>query len=197
MQVVTLRDQSKRQGNFYVPRYEIKIAGANLPQNVVRDVLQVTYSDNVKELDSFELTVSNWDADKREFKYVGSETSDSLAKNPLHQLFNPSRHGVEVMMGYEQNLTLMMKGDLTTMEPNFPSAGGPTLTVRGLNILHKLRRKQYSHTWVADSSGGETAKHPSGWKESEIARSLRTLTDPNDKEKQPRFPLPVEIDENA
>src|SRR5918998_1890558 len=148
MQVVTLRDQSKRQGNFYVPRYEIKIAGANLPQNVVRDVLQVTYSDNVKELDSFELTVSNWDADKREFKYVGSETSDSLAKNPLHQLFNPSRHEVEVMMGYEQNLTLMMKGDLTTMEPSFPSAGGPTLTVRGLNILHKLRRKQHSYAWI-------------------------------------------------
>jgi phage protein D len=194
---MTLRDQSKRQGDFYVPRYEIKIAGANLPQNVVRDVLQVTYSDNIKELDSFELTVSNWDAEKRQFKYVGSETNESLANNPLHQLFNPSRHGVEVAMGYEKNLTLMMKGDLTTMEPNFPSAGGPTLTVRGLNILHKLRRKQYSHTWVADSSGGETAKHPSGWRESEIARSLRTLTDPDDKEKKPRFPLPVEIDENA
>ena len=197
MQVMTLRDQSKRQGDFYVPRYEIKIAGANLPQNVVRDVLQVTYSDNIKELDSFELTVSNWDAEKREFKYVGSETNESLANNPLHQLFNPSRHGVEVAMGYEKNLTLMMKGDLTTMEPSFPSSGGPTLTVRGLNILHKLRRKQYSHTWVADSSGGETAKHPSGWRESEIARSLGTLTDPDDKEKKPRFPLPVEIDENA
>ena len=197
MQVMTLRDQSKRQGDFYVPRYEIKTAGANLPQNVVRDVLQVTYSDNVKELDSFELTVSNWDADKREFKYVGSETSDSLAKNPLHQLFNPSRHGVEVTMGYGKNLTLMMKGDLTTMEPSFPSGGGPTLTVRGLNILHKLRKKQYSHTWAADASGGETAKHPSGWKESEIAKSLYTLADPNDKENKPRFPLPVEIDENA
>ena len=197
MQLMTLQDQSKLQGGFYVPRYEIKIAGANLPQNVVRDVLQVTYSDNVKELDSFELTVSNWDADKREFKYVGSETNDSLAKNPLHQLFNPSRHGVEVSMGYEKNLTLMMKGDLTTMEPSFPSGGGPTLTVRGLNILHKLRTKQYTHAWVADSSGGETAKHPTGWKESEIAKSFETLPDPNDKEKKTRFPLPVEIDENA
>ena len=65
MPVVTLRDESKRQGDFYVPRYEIKIAGANLPQNVLRDVLQVTYNDNIKELDSFELTVNNWDAEKR------------------------------------------------------------------------------------------------------------------------------------
>ena len=76
MPVVTLRDESKLQGNFYVPRFEIKIAGANLPQNVLRDVLQVTYSDNVKELDSFEFTVNNWDAEKREFKYVGSETTE-------------------------------------------------------------------------------------------------------------------------
>lgn len=77
MPLVTLRDESKRQGDFYVPRYEIKIAGANLPQNVLRDVLQVTYTDSIKELDSFEFTVNNWDAEKREFKYVGSETTGS------------------------------------------------------------------------------------------------------------------------
>ena len=192
MQAVTLQDESKRQGNFYVPRYEIRIAGANLPQNVVRDVLQVTYSDNVKELDSFELTVNNWDAEKQDFKYVGSETTDSLAKDPLHQLFNPSRHDVEVAMGYEKDLKLMMKGNFTTMEPSFPSSGGPTLTVRGLNILHKLRKKQFSNVWAVDE------KHPNGWKESEIAENLGTLTDTDVKDKNAkRFPLPVEIDENA
>src|SRR5882724_11898709 len=106
MEAVTLRDESKQQGDFYVPRYEIKIAGANLPQNVLRDVLQVTYKDNIKELDNFEFTVSNWDAEKRAFKYVGSETADSLAKNPLYQLFNPCRHEVEVYMGYGGKLSL-------------------------------------------------------------------------------------------
>jgi phage protein D len=197
MPVVTLRDQSKLQGDFYVPRFEVKIAGANLPQNVLRDVLQVTYTDNIKELDSFEFTVNNWDAEKREFKYVGSETTDSLAKNPLHQLFNPSRHDVEVAMGYQKNLTLMTKGNFTTMEPSFPSSGGPTLTVRGLNILHKLRSKQYTYAWMTDE------QHPSGWKESEIAKSLTTLPDPDHKEEgknkegKKRFPLAVEIDENA
>ena len=50
-------------------------------------------------------------------------------------------------MGYENNLTLMMKGNLTTLEPTFPSSGGPTLTVRGLNVLHKLRSKQFTYAW--------------------------------------------------
>lgn len=186
MPVVTLRDESKHQGDFYVPRYEIKIAGANLPQNVVRDVLQVTYKDNVKELDSFELTVNNWDAEKQDFKYVGSETTDSLtpaspAENPLHQLFNPCRHDVEVFMGYGGDLKLMLKGNFTTMEPNFPASGGPTLAVRGLNILHKLRTKQYSYAWTKKT-------------ESQIAKDLEKLPDPGNKGKK-RFPLPVEINE--
>jgi uncharacterized protein len=201
MPVVTLREESTQQGNFYVPRYEIKIAGANLPRNVLRDVLQVTYTDSVKELDNFEFTVNNWDAEKCQFKYVGSETIESLAKNPLHQLFNPCLHEVEVYMGYGGKLPLMIKGNLTTMAPNFPSSGGSTLTVRGLNILHKLRTKQYTYSWVADAEERETARHPAGWKESEIAESFETLTDPYEKDekdkKDKRFPLRVEIDQNA
>jgi phage protein D len=177
MPVVTLRDESKQQGDFYVPRYEIKIAGANLPQNVLRDVLQVTYSDDVEKLDSFELTVHNWDAEKREFKYCGSETADSLARNPLHQLFNPSRHEVEVYLGYGRTLSLMMKGNFTTMEPNFPSSGGPTLSVRGLNVLDTLRREPFTQSWTNK-------------KASEIAKSFENLA-------EKRFPLRVEIDDNA
>jgi phage protein D len=182
MPLVTLRDESIQQGDFYVPRFEIKIAGVNLPLDVLRDVEQVTYKDNVKELDSFELTVNNWDAEAQDFKYVGSETADSLAKNPLHLLFNPCRHNVDVFMGYGENLSLMVTGNFTTLEPNF-SSGAPTLNVRGLNVLHQLRRKPFSYAWE-------------GEKTSKIAKSFETLPDPSDR-KQKRFPLPVEIDPNS
>jgi len=182
MPLVTLRDESKLRGDFYVPRFEIKIAGVNLPLDVLRDVEQVTYKDNVKELDSFELTVNNWDADAQDFKYVGSETADSLAKNPLHLLFNPCRHNVDVFMGYGENLSLIVTGNFTTLEPNF-SDGAPKLNVRGLNVLHQLRRKPFSYAWE-----GETT--------SKIAKSFETLPDPSDR-KQKRFPLPVEIDPNS
>src|SRR5215510_2814994 len=187
MQVVTLREISLKQGDFYVPRFEIKIAGANLRLDVLRDVIQVTYKDSIKELDSFELTINNWDADKRDFKYVGSETKESLDEkepksyNPLHRLFQPCRHEVEVFMGYGGDLKLMLKGNFTTMEPSFPSSGGPTLTVRGLNVLHKLRTKQYSYAWTKKT-------------ESQIAKDLEKLPDPGSKGKK-RFPLPVEINE--
>ena len=185
MGVVTLLEESARQGAFYVPRFEIRIAGANLPLDVLRDVTQVTYKDNVKELDSFEITVNNWDAAKKQFKYVGAETPESLKNNPLHNLFKPCGHEVDVLMGYgSRPLNLMLKGNFTTMEPNFPSSGGSTLAVRGLNILHKLRTNRYSYAWTKE-------------KASNIAKSFETLPDPDPKRRdRKRFPLPVNIENN-
>jgi uncharacterized protein len=182
LEVVTLREESARQGGFYVPRLEIKIAGANLPLDALRDVLQVTYKDSVKELDSFEITVNNWDTDKKQFKYVGAETQDSLKKNPLHNLFNPCGHDVDLLMGYGSNpLTLMLRGNFTTMEPNFPSSGGSTLAVRGLNILHKLRTSRHTYAWENQ-------------RPSEIAKSFPDL--PSESKESKRFPLPVDTDGN-
>jgi len=188
MTVVTLREESKAQGDFYVPRYEIKISGVSLPQNVLRDVIQVTYKDSIKELDSFELSVNNWDANLRTFKYVGSESKDSLHEgsskfNPLHRLFEPCRHPVEVFMGYGGKLSLMLKGNFTTMEPNFPSGGASTLSVRGLNVLHRLRTTQYTHSWIKE-------------KDSNIAKSFEKLPDPANRGKK-RFPIPIEINKEA
>lgn len=180
MNVVTLRDESLLQGDFYVPQFEIKIEGVGLPRNVLRDVMQLTYRDNIKEIDGFELTVNNWDPDTQDFKYVGSETAERLARQTgddrLLRLFEPCNKVVEVYLGYAGDLRLMLKGTFTTMEPNFPSGGASTLAVRGLNVLHQLRRKQYTTTW------GDQ-------KNSDIAENIATLTDKELKQK--RFPLPI------
>jgi hypothetical protein len=58
---------------FYVPYFEIKLRGNKLPRDVVRDVIDVTYEDNIEKIDSFTLTINNWDAEKRKPKYVGLE----------------------------------------------------------------------------------------------------------------------------
>jgi phage protein D len=132
-------------------------------------------------LDSFEITVNNWDADKKQFKYVGAETQESLKKNPLHNLFNPCGHEVDVLMGYGANpLTLMLRGNFMTMEPNFPSSGASTLAVRGLNVLHKLRTSRRTYAWENE-------------KPSDIAKSFPHLlqTDTKQKDSKP-FPLPVD-----
>src|SRR2546422_8151954 len=97
MSVLTVLEESKQQGHFYVPQFEVKIAGVGLPRDVLRDVTQLIYEDGIKKIDSFTLTVNNWDAGKRDFKYVGAETPETLrgstSETLRYRLFEP-RHKV-------------------------------------------------------------------------------------------------------
>src|SRR5262249_55918610 len=100
------------------------------------------------------------------------------------RLFDPCNREVDVRVGYLGTLQTLVRGTFTTLEPNFPASGAPTLTVRGLNVLHQLRRKQYSTTW------GDK-------RDSEIAKNIGQLTDPHLGKNKKRFPLPIVVSKNA
>ena len=167
---------------FHVPHFEIRIAGRALPEAAVDDVVQITYKDNIREIDSVDITVGNWDETRRRFKYVGSETADDLPggghPDPMATLFEPGTEKVEVWLGYLGALRLVTTVTLTTLEVGFTSSGAPTLQVRGLNVLHTLRKKQHSHAWY-------------GEKPSTVAEQLGQLTDGGAR----RLPLKVHIDD--
>ncbi|MBR0820219.1 phage late control D family protein [Bradyrhizobium liaoningense] len=174
MAVVTLAKQAREFGEFYIPRFEVHAEGTAVPEAIIRDITQVTYKDSIKEIDSFELTVGNWDSAARRFKYIGSETEKTLSpaspESLRYKLLEPCAREFELRMGYGSRLTVMTRGSVTTMEPNFPASGPPTLAVRALNVLHRLRDKQRSQHWTNK-------------KDSQIAQSIKTLTDPATQKK--------------
>ena len=136
MSAATLDSTPVYAGNdFYVPYFEVAVGGRKQSGAVVRDVIQVAYKDNVQEIDGFELTVNNWDAHERKFKYSDRD------------LFEPGQK-VELKMGYlgsgGQGLRTMIRGEITALRPTFPASGQPTLAVSGLNVLHKFRGEQKS-----------------------------------------------------
>ena len=181
----SLRQAARRYGDFYVPRFEISAGGAGLAQGVVRDILQVTYNDSVSDIDSFDVTVNNWDASTREFKYVGAERSVA-GGTPAQRLFNPGAHEFELRMGYGSELTPMVRGYSASLEPTFPAAGAPTLTMRALNVLHRLRRRKHSDHWPNDRVGEGRA------------RISRIASDIGQREIEGcRFPLRVVTDAQA
>ena len=55
--------------DFYVPAFEMKLQGQPPGQGVIKDVLSVSYKDNIQEFDTFDITINNWDAAKLGFKY--------------------------------------------------------------------------------------------------------------------------------
>jgi phage protein D len=130
--------------DFYVPSFEIKLQGRPAGQEVIKDILSVTYKDNIQEFDSFDITINNWDAQKRGFKF-----SDD-------KLFDPGKE-LELWMGYYSRLRLMLKGQITSLRPTFPAGGGTTLTISGLNTMYKLRTQQESHIYE-DKTDSEIAE---------------------------------------
>src|SRR5207253_11190515 len=123
--------------DFYVPSFQVRLQDRPLGADVVRDIMQISYRDKLDDIDGFDITINNWDAERRELKYVDQD------------LFDPGKQ-VEISMGYygPNPLRLMVRGEIASLKPNFPAAGQPTLAITGLNLLHRLRTRQESHTYT-------------------------------------------------
>jgi len=149
----------------------------------VRDISEVTYKDSISEIDGCEFKVNNWDAAKRTFRYTGSEGlfPNDAELTRRQQYFQPGNE-LELWLGYVGAMRLMMRAQITTAEPDFPSSGNSVLSVRALNVLHQLRKKKFTDYWPRDNSPGI--------KDSKVAESFNTAVDEQGRK---RFPLPVKV----
>ena len=139
--------------NFFAPYFEIKLQGQNLGHQVLRDVLQVSYQDDLENLDSFDFTLHDWDPVMLSTRYSSPfDESGQLRKMADSTFdvpnFEPGAR-VELYMGYYggDKPLLMMVGKVASASVNFPASGNPTLTVRVLNLLYDLQRSQQSLTF--------------------------------------------------
>jgi phage protein D len=164
------------RSDFYVPAYQLRIRDRDV--QVQQDVISVSYTDSLTNIDSFDITVNNWDpgntrGEPGKFKY-----SDGT-------LFDPWQD-VELKMGYyhqgEEDMKLMMVGEITTMSPNFPASGGSTLTVRALNMFHRFRTKQETKVFLNKF-------------ESDIAKQLVEAIDKELHKKVPTLRIQMNDDE--
>ena len=156
--------------DFYVPYYEVKVQGRSLDRLVIHDIIQVTYKDNIDEIDSFEISINNWDAENRRLKFSDSD------------LFNPGRE-VELQMGYfgRNRLRRILTGEITSLQPSFPAGGQPTLTIGGLNVLHRLRQAQRSQAYE-NKTDSEIAREIGG------RLGVEVITDPTAAILEERYP---------
>jgi uncharacterized protein len=124
--------------DFYVPYFEVKLAGQPLGDNVIHDITSVSYKDSLTDIDSCDITINNWDADALAFKYIGEDD----------ERFDPGKE-LELWMGYYggDSMRLMLTGEITSLKPTFPAAGQPTLGISAMNILHKLRGEHKSRPY--------------------------------------------------
>ena len=110
--------------NYFAPRFDVRISGITMAADVTQRVLSVTYEGSLDVADMFRIVVSNPD----------NQFTDS-------PLFSPGQD-VELYMGYGTDLTPMMLGEITTIEPTFPQDGPPTITISGYDKSYRMRHGQ-------------------------------------------------------
>lgn len=135
--------------NFLTPAFRIELEGSDTGREVISDVLEVSFSDDLENIDSFEFNLHDWDPVKRLPKYSSpwdaSGTPLKLSEGgPDVPNFEPGAK-VSLFMGYleDGDLPLIMEGEVVSLAPSFPASGSPTCKVRALNAflrgLQKIR----------------------------------------------------------
>jgi phage protein D len=106
--------------DFYIPDFDILIRGKELSAEERNNIIDIRYRDSINNIDSFDITVNNWDAKEQDFKYTGSrhiepepkpQKRDAQKSNPKEEskketqkelrrhLFDPGQI-IELRMGY-------------------------------------------------------------------------------------------------
>jgi phage protein D len=165
--MATAPQQIYKGRDLWVPAFDVKIRAKEIPSISSKDIIAVKYTDAIDKIDSFELTVNNWDAGTRDFKYTGSASGKN--DGPATHLFDPGQE-IELSMGYwkptdpkqrdpnkPDPLRLMLAGIITSMTPSFPATGQPTLKVTGQNVLRALLTKQQTRIYE-NKSDSQIAK---------------------------------------
>lgn len=109
---------------FYAPAFDVRISGLTMAADVTNQVISLQVDNNLDLADMFTLVLRNAD----------NQLIDSA-------LFDLGKR-VEVHMGYGDELTPMMLGEITSIEPSFPEGGTPTLRICGYDLSHRLRSGQ-------------------------------------------------------
>ncbi len=121
--------------NRTVPDLKILVDGSELPLEVDLDIREVIVSDHAEGASWFSLHLSSVNSDTQELKYIDEPLFQEGVK-------------VEVQLGYDNNLTSLIHGEVTALEPMFNMEEAVTLRVQGYDSLHRFRRGRKTKSYL-------------------------------------------------
>ncbi|MGS4947722.1 phage late control D family protein [Meridianimarinicoccus sp. RP-17] len=132
--------------NFLTPAFRIELNGQDAGREVISDILEVSFTSDLANIDSFEFVLHDWDPVGLRPKYSSpwDETGTPLRLSPGGPEVPNFEPGAQVTlyMGYleDGDLPLIMEGEVVSLAPSFPASGSPVCRVRALDGF--LRRMQ-------------------------------------------------------
>lgn len=132
---------------FFAPAFRIKLDGQDTDKEVIADVLEVNFTDDLENIDSFEFVLHDWDSIGLRPKYSSPwDENGSFLKlfpgGPDVPNFEPGAK-VALHFGYleDGDLPLIMEGEVVSLTPAFPASGTPTCRVRALDAFQRGLQK--------------------------------------------------------
>lgn len=133
--------------NFLTPAFRIELDGRDAGREVISDVLEVSFTDDLENIDSFEFVLHDWDAVALRPKYSSPWDENGTPfrlyeDGPEVPNFEPGAK-VSLYLGYLEDgeLPLIMEGEVVSLSPAFPASGAPSCRVRALNAFLRGMQK--------------------------------------------------------
>ena len=142
--------------NFLVPAFQIKLAGAPTEKEVISDVQEVTFTDDMAAPGFFEFVLHDWDPVEKSTKYSSPWDAGGqprkLTNGGSVPNFEPGGK-VSLSFGYiDDGLVHIIDGEIVSLSPSFPASGLPTVRVRALHAAYReLQRIQIENTYDGTS----------------------------------------------
>ena len=133
-----------------VPDFDVLINGSPVSAAVLSYVADVVVDDSVELPSMFSFVMTSSDAQEQGTPWVDNEDLFSVGNL------------VEIKMGESGDLTSLITGEITALEPEFITSRLPLLKVRGYDRRHRLQRGRKTRTFlqktdsdIAAQIGGE------------------------------------------
>ncbi len=120
--------------NYFAPAFRVEVNGTRLQAEVSMNIEQVQVVSKPDTIDTFSFTITNALP-----KLRWTHTTDG-------DLFAQAK-SVKISMGYQDDLTEMIEGEITQLNPSFPDSGVPTLAIEGQSLMHRLHGTNRTRTF--------------------------------------------------
>src|SRR5215831_4790709 len=125
-----------RAADTLIPDVRVRIKNErDLPFDPKADLISVNVFEDVNVTGMFTFTLVCWDSAEMRVRWIDDD-------------FFTEGNDVEIDMGYRDSMETLFKGEITGLEPQFPNAQPPVLTVRGYDKRHRLMGKRRAQTFL-------------------------------------------------
>jgi len=126
---MSLAKLSKETFNFYAPRFSVEIKSKKEKKEFANEIIDISVTDEIENGVSFSLTMHDaFDMKTQTFKWLD------------HEIFKVGNK-ITIKMGYENNLSTMVVGKITSIEPSFFTGETPTFRVNGYDLAYDYLKR--------------------------------------------------------